>query len=82
MPLGTYVAEQQGDQMSFEKKSSICFPTQFRTKLIHNLFSRKSRPKMWSTSVILTGESKHLPMGENSPNLVTLLSLKRQLLNG
>jgi hypothetical protein len=51
-------------------------------KLMHNLYHGKSSPKMWVTSVIFKKLPKvnNYPLGENSPNLVTLPGLKSQAL--
>jgi hypothetical protein len=59
------------------KKSPKVWPNTFLSKLTHNL--NREWPLLWATSVILrklAKENNH-PLGENSPNLFTLLSVSR-----
>jgi hypothetical protein len=64
--------------VSFEKNRPKYSPIHCLSKLIHNFCSGEKKAKMRSTSVIfikLPKVNSH-PMGENSPDLVTLLGDK------
>jgi hypothetical protein len=54
------------------KKSQNVAQNIFLSKSIHELNRGKSGPKMWATFFQKTSEENNHPMGENSPNLVTL----------
>jgi hypothetical protein len=56
------------------KNSTKCGATLIMSKILHLFFGGKSGPEIWATFVIfkrLPKENNH-PIGENSPNLVTL----------
>jgi hypothetical protein len=71
---------EQGDQMNLLQNRQKCSLPEFLSKLIHNFlihnFKRgKSSPKMWATSESFKKLPKvnNDPIGEKSPNLVTLI---------
>jgi hypothetical protein len=65
---------EQGDLMSPWKVAQNVDQRVFCSKLIPNFYRGKSATSTWTTSVILKNLSNvnNRPMGENSPNLVTL----------
>jgi hypothetical protein len=69
-----FLVSNQCDQMSSRKSRPNCCPTHYISILTRNRYHGKWNPKESATFVILTNllEVNNHPLGENSPNLVTL----------
>jgi hypothetical protein len=70
------LCDEQGDQMSFVKNRPKRGPIYFLTKLIRTFYVpwKKVAQNGWLLLYFSTAKENNILLGENSPNLVTLVT--------